>query len=114
MLNQIEVCSDCRTNKLGFTPEFLGRVKLVTSVASLIGVGLYNGFLKKVPLRKIFLVLTLIGTAVGMTQVHVPTHIFYFSFIIFLLFTVVMIYFQVQCFFVLGSSCDWIEPAVWD
>ncbi|XP_016557375.1 folate-biopterin transporter 1, chloroplastic isoform X2 [Capsicum annuum] len=57
------------TNKLGFTPEFLGRVKLVTSVASLIGVGLYNGFLKKVPLRKIFLVMTLVGTALGMTQV---------------------------------------------
>ncbi|KAK4732373.1 hypothetical protein R3W88_025361 [Solanum pinnatisectum] len=61
------------TNKLGFTPEFLGRVKLVTSVASLIGVGLYNGFLKKVPLRKIFLVMTLIGTALGMTQVLLVT-----------------------------------------
>ncbi|KAJ6897691.1 hypothetical protein NC652_024486 [Populus alba x Populus x berolinensis] len=35
------------TNKLGFTQEFLGCVKLVTSVASLLGVGLYNGFLKK-------------------------------------------------------------------
>lgn len=61
------------TNKLGFTPEFLGRVKLVTSVASLIGVGLYNCFLKKVPLRKIFLVMTLIGTALGMTQVLLVT-----------------------------------------
>lgn len=57
------------TNKLGFTPEFLGRVKLVTSVASLIGVGLYNGFLKKVPLRKIFLVTTIFGCALGMSQV---------------------------------------------
>ncbi|GFS36718.1 major facilitator superfamily protein [Actinidia rufa] len=37
------------TNRLGFSPEFLGRVKLVTSVASLLGVGLYNGFLKNVP-----------------------------------------------------------------
>lgn len=62
---------DCRTNKLGFTPEFLGRLKLVTSVASLIGVALYNGFLKKVPLRKIFLVTTIIGSALGMTQVDV-------------------------------------------
>lgn len=57
------------TNKLGFTPEFLGRVKLVTSVASLLGVGLYNGFLKTVPLRKIFLVTTIFGTALGLTQV---------------------------------------------
>ncbi|XP_043707348.1 folate-biopterin transporter 1, chloroplastic-like [Telopea speciosissima] len=57
------------TNKIGFTPEFLGRVKLVTSIASLLGVGLYNGFLKDVPLRKIFLVTTIIGAALGMTQV---------------------------------------------
>ncbi|AQK91449.1 Folate-biopterin transporter 1 chloroplastic [Zea mays] len=57
------------TNKLGFTPEFLGRVKLVTSFASLLCVGLYNYFLKEVPLRKIFLVTTIIGSALGMTQV---------------------------------------------
>ncbi|CAA3030710.1 folate-biopterin transporter 1, chloroplastic [Olea europaea subsp. europaea] len=61
------------TNKLGFTPEFLGRVKLVTSVASLLGVGLYNGFLKKVPLQRIFLVTTCIGSALGMTQVLLVT-----------------------------------------
>lgn len=61
------------TNKLGFTPEFLGRVKLVTSVASLIGVGLYNGFLKNVHLKKIFLATTIIGSALGMTQVFLVT-----------------------------------------
>ncbi|KAI3827871.1 hypothetical protein L1987_01959 [Smallanthus sonchifolius] len=61
------------TNKLGFTPEFLGRVKLVTSIASLLGVGLYNGFLKKVSLRKIFLGTTVIGTALGLTQVILVT-----------------------------------------
>ncbi|VVB07443.1 unnamed protein product [Arabis nemorensis] len=61
------------TNKLGFTPEFLGRVKLVTSIASLLGVGLYNGFLKTVPLRKIFLVTTIFGSGLGMTQVLLVT-----------------------------------------
>ncbi|XP_057476789.1 folate-biopterin transporter 1, chloroplastic-like isoform X2 [Actinidia eriantha] len=61
------------TNRLGFTPEFLGRVKLVTSVASLLGVGLYNGFLKNVPLRKIFLATTIIGAGLGMTQVFLVT-----------------------------------------
>ncbi|KAL0323636.1 UNVERIFIED_CONTAM: Folate-biopterin transporter 1, chloroplastic [Sesamum angustifolium] len=61
------------TNQLGFTPEFLGRVKLVTSVASLVGVSLYNGFLKSVPLQKIFLVTTVIGSALGMTQVLLVT-----------------------------------------
>ncbi|CAA7394810.1 unnamed protein product [Spirodela intermedia] len=61
------------TNKLRFTPEFLGRVKLVTSVASLAGVALYNGFLKSVPLRKIFLITTIMGSALGMTQVVLVT-----------------------------------------
>ncbi|KAI5013630.1 hypothetical protein ZWY2020_037143 [Hordeum vulgare] len=61
------------TNKLGFTPEFLGRVKLVTSIASLLGVGIYNHFLKAVHLRKIFLVTTIIGSALGMTQVLLVT-----------------------------------------
>ncbi|RLM87129.1 folate-biopterin transporter 1, chloroplastic-like isoform X1 [Panicum miliaceum] len=61
------------TNKLGFTPEFLGRVKLVTSIASLLGVGLYNYFLKEIPLRKIFLVTTIIGSVLGMTQVLLVT-----------------------------------------
>ncbi|VAH30108.1 unnamed protein product [Triticum turgidum subsp. durum] len=61
------------TNKLGFTPEFLGRVKLVTSIASLLSVGIYNYFLKAVHLRKIFLVTTIIGSALGMTQVLLVT-----------------------------------------
>ncbi|CAL4936436.1 unnamed protein product [Urochloa decumbens] len=61
------------TNKLGFSPEFLGRVTLVTSIASLLGIGLYNSFLKEVPLRKIFLVTTILGSALGMTQVLLVT-----------------------------------------
>jgi folate/biopterin transporter len=61
------------TNKLGFTAEFLGRVKLVTSIASLLGVWIYNAFLKNVPLRKIFLVTTILGTAIGLSQVILVT-----------------------------------------
>ncbi|CAA0806603.1 Folate-biopterin transporter 1- chloroplastic [Striga hermonthica] len=61
------------TNELRFTPEFLGRVKLVTSIASLVGVGIYNGFLKGVRLRKMFLVTTVIGSVLGMTQVFLVT-----------------------------------------
>ncbi|RLN39963.1 folate-biopterin transporter 1, chloroplastic-like [Panicum miliaceum] len=61
------------TNKLGFSPEFLGRVTLVTSIASLLGIGLYNSFLKEVPLRKIFLVTTVLGSTLGMTQVLLVT-----------------------------------------
>lgn len=63
------------TNKLGFGPEFLGRVRLVTSVASLLGVALYNGFLKSVPLRKIFFWTTLFGAGLGMTQILLVTGI---------------------------------------
>eukprot|EP01018_Ginkgo_biloba_P024266 Gb_14180 [translate_table: standard] len=67
--------SNSLTNKLGFGPEFLGRVRLVTSVASLFGVALYNGLLKSVPLRKIFFWTTLTGAALGMTQVLLVTGI---------------------------------------
>ncbi|KAJ4968390.1 hypothetical protein NE237_015091 [Protea cynaroides] len=61
------------TNKIGFTPEFLGHVRLVTSVASLLGVGLYNRFLKNVPLRNFFLVTAIIGAILGITQVCLVT-----------------------------------------
>ncbi|KAI5073376.1 hypothetical protein GOP47_0011389, partial [Adiantum capillus-veneris] len=61
------------TNKLGFQPEFLGRVRLVTSIASLAGVGLYNGFLKIVPLRNIFFWTTIIGCGLSLTQLLLVT-----------------------------------------
>ncbi len=41
------------TNELGFEPEFLGRVRLVTSFASLIGIFLFQRYLKTVPFRTI-------------------------------------------------------------
>ena len=50
------------TNQLGFTTEFLGRIQLLASVASLIGVGVYNGLLKEVELRKLFLWTAILGT----------------------------------------------------
>eukprot|EP00958_Prasinococcus_capsulatus_P025235 scaffold4170_cov330-Prasinococcus_capsulatus_cf.AAC.2 len=56
------------TNELGFDAEFLGRVSLATSVASLLGVGLYNGYLKRVPLRSIFKWSTLLGLVLSSTQ----------------------------------------------
>lgn len=98
--------SACSTNKLGFTPEFLGRVKLVTSVASLLGVGLYNGFLKKVPLQRIFLVTTCIGSALGMTQVCVFSCFCNHFFVTYLKWT---FFFFWEC---LGFACYWIKPAV--
>jgi folate/biopterin transporter len=62
------------TNDLGFGPEFLGRVRLVTSVASLIGVWAFQRFLKAVPLRQIFLWSTLISVVLGLTSLILVTH----------------------------------------
>ena len=54
-----------QTNALGFSPEFLGRVRLAGSCASLVGVGVYNFALKDVPLRRMFLWTALLGTGLG-------------------------------------------------
>jgi folate/biopterin transporter len=62
------------TNELGFTPEFLGRVRLVTSVASLLGVWLFQRFLKHVSFRKLFGWTMVISTALGMTMLLLVTH----------------------------------------
>ncbi|KAH9547137.1 hypothetical protein CY35_11G019600 [Sphagnum magellanicum] len=64
-----------RTNKLGFGPDFLGRVKLVTAVASLVGVGVYNSYLQDVPLRTVFFWTIVMGTVLGLTQLLLVTGI---------------------------------------
>lgn len=61
------------TNELGFSTEFLGRIRLLASIASLIGVGVYNSFLKDVELKKIFLWTAVLGTGLGMTQLMLIT-----------------------------------------
>ena len=62
------------TNELGFEPEFLGRVRLVTSLASLIGIYLFQRYLKTVPFRKILGWSTVIAAALGMTTLLLVTH----------------------------------------
>lgn len=62
------------TNDLGFGPEFLGRVRLVTSIASLLGVWTFQRFLKAVPLRQIFLWSTVISVVLGLTSLILVTH----------------------------------------
>ena len=62
------------TNELGFEPEFLGRVRLVTSVAALAGIWLYQRFLKKVPFRVIFGWSIVISSVLGMTTLLLVTH----------------------------------------
>uniref|UniRef100_B8HXJ1 Folate/biopterin transporter n=1 Tax=Cyanothece sp. (strain PCC 7425 / ATCC 29141) TaxID=395961 RepID=B8HXJ1_CYAP4 len=62
------------TNELGFEPEFLGRVRLVTSVAALVGVWIFQRFLRSIPVRQIFLWSTLLSALLGMTTLILVTH----------------------------------------
>lgn len=63
------------TNELGFGPEFLGRVRLVTSLASLVGVWIFQRYLKKVPVRTMFGWTICLSTALGMTTLLLVTHV---------------------------------------
>lgn len=62
------------TNELGFEPEFLGRVRLVTSIASLIGVWIFQRFLKSLPFRVLFGWSTVLSAVLGMTMLLLVTH----------------------------------------
>jgi len=62
------------TNELHFQPEFLGRVSLVTSIAALVGIWIFQRFLKTVPFRVIFGWSILLSSALGMTMLLLVTH----------------------------------------
>ncbi|BAU43756.1 folate/biopterin family MFS transporter [Leptolyngbya sp. O-77] len=62
------------TNDLGFTPEFLGRVRLVTSLASLLGIWMFQRFFRTVPFRTFFGWTIVVSTLLGMTMLILVTH----------------------------------------
>lgn len=62
------------TNELGFEPEFLGRVRLVTSIASLVGIFLFQRFLKNIPFRQLMGWTTVISAVLGMSILILVTH----------------------------------------
>jgi folate/biopterin transporter len=62
------------TNELGFEPEFLGRVRLVTSLASILGIWVYQRFLKAISFRLILGWSTVISAVLGMTTLLLVTH----------------------------------------
>ena len=62
------------TNELGFEPEFLGRVRLVTSLAALLGIWVFQRFLKAVPFRTIFAWSTVLSCLLGMSMLLLVTH----------------------------------------
>lgn len=62
------------TNELHFKPEFLGRINLVTSIASILGIWIFQRFLKSLPFRVIFAWITALSGALGMTILLLVTH----------------------------------------
>lgn len=62
------------TNELGFAPEFLGRVRLVTSIASLVGIWLFQRFLKNIPFRSLMGWTTVMSSVLGMSALLLVTH----------------------------------------
>jgi folate/biopterin transporter len=63
------------TNELGFQPEFLGRVRLITSFASLVGIFIFQRYLKTISFRTMFAWTTIIGAVLGMTTLILVTHV---------------------------------------
>ena len=62
------------TNELGFEPEFLGRVRLIGSLAALLGIWVYQSFLKNLSFRVILGWSTVISAVLGMTTLLLVTH----------------------------------------
>ena len=62
------------TNELHFQPEFLGRIRLVTSFASLIGVWAFQRYFKHIPFRTMITAGIFLSTALGMTNLLLVTH----------------------------------------
>lgn len=62
------------TNELHFSPEFLGRVALIMSLASLVGIWFYQRFLLSVSLRWIFIWGTGLSVLVSLALLLLVTH----------------------------------------
>ncbi|BAQ64942.1 folate/biopterin family MFS transporter [Geminocystis sp. NIES-3709] len=62
------------TNELGFTAEFLGRIRLITSLAALMGVFCYQIWLKQIPFRVMLGWSVVLSSLLGMTSLILVTH----------------------------------------
>lgn len=62
------------TDDLGLGPEFMGRVRLVTAAAGLVGVWIYNQFLKTAKIKDILFWSTIASFPLGMLPVLLITH----------------------------------------
>lgn len=63
------------TEDLGFGPEFLGRVRLITAGASLFGVWLYNQYLKTKPIKDILFWSSIVSFPLGLSSLLLISHV---------------------------------------
>ena len=63
------------TNELGFSAEFLGRIRLITSLAALIGVWCYQQWLKQISFRTILGWSVVLSSMLGLTSLLLVTHV---------------------------------------
>lgn len=61
------------TNEIHITPEFFGRIRLASSIASLVGVYCYQSYFKEVPISTILRNTTLVGLPLG----FIPLALYY-------------------------------------
>ena len=64
-----------QTNELGFKPEFLGSVRLASSIASLVGVLLFRTFLKEAKVKDVIFWTTIASVPLALTQTLLTTHL---------------------------------------
>jgi len=55
------------TNELKFMPEFMGELKLVHSLAHILGIFIYHKFLKHIPFKKLFSTSLIICSFTGLS-----------------------------------------------
>ena len=63
------------TNELGFAPEFLGKVRLVSSFTAFLGVILYRSTLKRWSIKDVIYWSTVLSVPLGLSQVLLTTHL---------------------------------------
>ena len=63
------------TNELKFSPEFLGSLKFVYAVGTIVGLFIYNKFYKQLEFKKIFSITLMLSVALGYTLLILVTRL---------------------------------------
>lgn len=59
---------------LGVGPEFLGRTRVGSAIASILGIQLYRGYLQEVPFKELFKNLSIVGATIGLFPLLLVFH----------------------------------------